>query len=306
MITIKTRRLDRITVVRASYSQAAEQAALNALGIVKDFAKNGDLKTITKEHATSFVKSYPGEKEGTGISFDFFSIKGRLAVAISFNPYKLSDDDWADFLGMLEVVFENGPAEVWSNFKLSRLEVAMDVKVPFQELVCVVPKITVVDPQYWTKGTLYLGHRYGARSYCIYDKRKQLAEKKVVDLGHDLTRVEVTLRGTGKTLGQFSTLCKPFGNLVVVRKSSVIGLQKKSPTSIELSTLVKGVLAGGIAQNIYLDMDSYSRKLLLKRLKSVALNLNGTFDDWNGWVERQVQMLETRFLSASVQLAAPS
>ncbi len=62
----------------------------------------------------------------------------------------------------------------------------------------------------------------------------------------------------------------------------------------------KGILAGGVAQNIYLDMDSYSRKLLLKRLKSVALNLNGTDDNWKGWVERQVQMLESRFLGKGI------
>ncbi len=120
--------------------------------------------------------------------------------------------------------------------------------------------------------------------------------KEAVDLDHDLTRIEVTLRKTKKTLGQFSTLCDPFGNLLVVRKSSVIALQKKCPTSIELNVFAKGLLAGGVAQNIYLDMDSYSRKLLLKRLKPIALNLNGTAENWKGWVKRQVQMLESRFL----------
>lgn len=74
-------------------------------------------------------------------------------------------------------MFDGGPSEVWSSFKLSKLEVAMDVKVPLQELVCVVPKITEVNQQYQAKGTLYLGHKYGARSYCIYNKRKQLLEK---------------------------------------------------------------------------------------------------------------------------------
>lgn len=296
MITVMTRRLDRITLVRASYSQALEQSAIATFGIVNDYAKQGDLDKQSEEHRTIFSKSYPGKQEGTGVSFDFYSIKGKLAIAISLNPSKLSDDDWADFLGMLEVMFDGGPSEVWGSFKLSMLEVAMDVKVPPQELVGVVPKITVVNQYYLTKGTLYLGHKYGARSYRIYDKRKQLFEKKAVDLDHDLTRIEVTLRKTKKTLGQFSTLCDPFGNLLVVRKSSVIALQKKCPTSIELNVFAKGLLAGGVAQNIYLDMDSYSRKLLLKRLEPIALNLNGTAENWKGWVKRQVQMLESRFL----------
>ncbi len=300
MITVMTRRLDRVTLVRASNSHVVEQAAIASFGIANDYAKNGDLKKQPKKHRTIFTKSYPGTYKGTGVSFDFFSINGKLAIAISCNPSKLSDDDWADFLGMLEGMFDGGPSEVWSSFKLSKLEVAMDVKVPLQELVCVVPKITEVNQQYQAKGTLYLGHKYGARSYCIYNKRKQLLEKKAVDLDHDLSRVEVRLRNIKKPLGEFSTLCQPFGNLLVVRKSSVIALQKKTPTSIELNVFSKGLLAGGVAQNIYLDMDSYSRKLLLKRLKSVALNLNGTTDNWNGWVKRQAEMLESRFLGKGI------
>lgn len=298
MITIKIRRLDRVTLIRRYTSLKAWEEFCLTLGVAKDSATNGDLQKFSKEHATSFVKSYLGKQWGTGISFDFFSVQKKPAIAINVTPSKLSADDWADFLALLETMFPLGPKQVWKDFRLSRLEIAVDVKAPLHELICLAPKVTIVNQNYLKKGTLYLGHEYGRRSYCIYDKRKQLAEKLSVDLDHELTRIEVTLRQTGKTLGQLNQFGPPFGNLLVIKRASLVQLLQKYPLSIELKAFGNAIQAGAVAQNAYLEMDAYSRKQLLKRLKPIALKLNGESHKWAEWIALQQQVLQERFLGA--------
>jgi len=285
-----------MTLVRRYVSSKASEEFNGALGVAMMGVGNGDLKKLGKKHATIFHKSYLGKKWSTGISFVFFSVQTRPAIAINVTPSKLADDDWADFLALLTTMFPFGAKQVWNTFRLSRLEIAVDIKVPFNELVCVVPKVAIVNQNFLEKGTLYLGHEYGRRNYCIYDKRKQIADKESVDLGHDLTRVEVRLRQTGKTLGQLGEVCSPFGNLLVLRKSMLIKLQEQHPHSVELATFVKMVLAGGVAQQAYLNLEPYSRKQLMKLLKPKALNLNAKIENWAGWIAKQQMALQARFL----------
>ncbi len=285
-----------MTLVRRYVSSKASEEFNGALGVAKTGVGNGDLKMLGKKHATTFQKSYPGNEWSTGISFDFFSVQTKPAIAINVTPSKLADDDWADFLALLTTMFPFGAKQVWNTFRLSRLEIAVDVKVPFNDLVCLVPKVAIVNKNYLKKGTLYLGHKYGRRNYCIYDKRKQIADKESVDLGHDLTRVEVRLRHTGKTLGQLGEVCSPFGNLMVLRKSMLIKLQEQHPHSIVLADFVTTVLAGGVAQQAYLNLEPYSRKQLMKLLKPKALNLNAKIENWAAWIAKQHMALQARFL----------
>lgn len=296
MITIMKRRLDRITLVRRFTTSKSGDVFLGAFAFAKSCVSNGELKLVAKKPATVFSKFYAGNGVGTGISFKFFSIQKKPAIAINATPSKFSNDDWADFLSLLTLMFPFGPEQVWTEFRLSRLEVAVDIEVPLNEFVCLAPKVGVVDVAYLKDGTLYLGHRYGRRSYCIYDKKKQLAEKMKVDLESDLTRVEVRLRHTGKTLGQLDELCKPFGNLLVLKRSRLVALCKKFPQAVELKSFVSAVVGGGVAQNAYLEMDPYSRKLLLARLKPMALNLNGREQHWADWVSKQQLSLKAKFL----------
>lgn len=285
-----------MTLVRRYMSINAEIEFIGTLGVAKMSASNKDLKMHKKEHSTSFVKLYPGKLWGTGVSFNFFSVKKKPAIAINCTPSKLADDDWADFLAQLEMMFPFGPQEVWKDFRLAKLEVAMDVKVPFDDLVCLVPKISAFNLNYLSKGTLYLGQRYGHRSYCIYDKRKQLADKSGVELGHNVTRIEVRLRSTGKTLGQLAEFGAPFGNLMALRKSALPKLLEKHPNSNELKTFVGALLDGEVAQQAYLDLSPYSRKLLLKLLRPAALKLNSETKNWSKWFAEQQAVLEGRFI----------
>lgn len=284
-------------MVRRYTSVKAYSEFIATLGMAKIHASNGELKIVSKEPATVFQVSYPGMEWPAGASFRFFSVQKSPAIAISCTPSKFGGDDWADFLALLDTMFPFGSQEVWKEFRVCALEIAMDVKVPFHDLVCLAPRVSTVDQTYFKVGSLYLGHMYGRRSYCIYDKRKQLAEEKSVYLDYDLTRVEVTLRQTGQTLEQLGLCGRPFGNLLVLRKSSVVALKNKYPLSIEVKAFVKAILAGCVAQNAYLDMDPYSRKKLLKILRPGALKLNSDSKGWKDWFAIEKLALQSKFLA---------
>jgi len=292
MITICYRRLDRVTLLRRYASPKAVTEFNGTLGVAFAHAANGYLTKYPHKHSTVFSKSYDGKEWGTGVSFRFFSLQKKPAIAISCTPALLAQDDWVDFNSLIETMFNFGVKEVWEEFKVSKLEVAMDVAIPFAEMVCFSPGITATDTSCLKDGTMYIGARYGRRSFCIYDKRKQLLEKKKFKLGKDLTRVEVRLRSLGKSLSQFANLDNPFGKLIAVRKSGLVQLAEQYPLDFELRDFVKSSLAGGIAQHAYLDLDIYTRKRLVKLLRSRALPLNGDKSKLNAWLQNQLQHMK--------------
>lgn len=286
-----------MTLVRQFKTFKDKEDFIATWGLINDSAKNGEgLMKFSKEHATVFAKSYGGTTWGTAVSYSFFSVQKHSAIAIRFTPSMLAEADWLDFVSFLDCMFYYGAKEVWNTFKVSKLEIAMDVKVPLSEVVCFAPKITEIDTSYLKHGTLYLGHQFGHRSYCIYDKRKQVSEQKHVDLDHDRTRIEVRHRNLGKTLGQLEGMAEPFGRLIAIRKSALFRLLKKYPLDIYLKAFIKSIFAGQSGQLAYLELDSYTRKRITKLLRQSALPLNSEKMNWLHWFAQQQHDLKIRFL----------
>lgn len=290
-----TRKLDRVTLVRRYLSLKAEASFIATLGMANIHASNGYLKKFKNEYSTVFQKSYHGKAWGTGISFSFSSVQKKPAIAINFTPLELAEDDWGDFCSLIDTMFNHGGKEVWESFKVSKLEIALDLEVPFSEMVFLAPQIKTYDISLLKSGTLYLGHEYGRRSYCIYDKRKQLAEEKKFYLNHDLTRIEARHRNFGKTLGQLEGLANPFGRLIAIRKAALVQLRDSHPQDFEFRVFVKSILAGCPAQYAYMELDAYSRKRIAKLLRKGALSLNGGEQHWQNWIVQQQNTLKTRF-----------
>ena len=297
MITIITKRLDRVALVCRYQSADGNSYYKGVLGMFKDDVKSGGgLKQFSKGHSTNFYQPYGGKTWGTGVSYSFFPVQGCSAISIHFTPSMLAEADWLDFLSVLECNFNHGAKEVWDTFRVSKLEIAMDVKVPFSEVLSFAPKITEINISYLKSGTLYLGHRFGKRSYCIYDKRKQVFEQKQVELDHDRTRIEVRHRHLGKTLGQLDGMAEPFGRLIAIRKLALVRLMQQRPLDFELKAFVKSILAGYPSQLAYLDLDSYTRKRITKLVRPRALQLNSEKLGWQQWFAQQQHDLQTRFL----------
>lgn len=115
------------------------------------------------------------------------------------------------------------------------------------------------------------------------------------DAGDEGVKILMNIPDMGKTL-VLAFIVRPFGNLVALRRDALDKLQKSKPLSIELKAFAKSVLSGHVAQQAYLDLDPYSRKLLMKLLKPHGLNLNGKEQDWEKWMAAQHQTIQASFL----------
>lgn len=301
MLTIACRRIDRVKLIRTFPTQSEMGVFNGALYGVNVQADNKELKKQNnlKAHTTEFIRFGKGKQGGTDFRFRFLSVKKSAAIAIDFTPSMFGNDMWAEFIGAMDVLFEFGAAYVWENFRVSSLEIAYDVKAKFQGVVCIAPGVTTINSNDLDKGTLYLGNEYAHRSYCIYDKRKQLFEKKKVDLPEERTRIEVTLRSLGMTLGQIVVLDRPFGNLLAVRRELLEKLAKKYSGDVAVLNFIESIFAGKIAQEAYLELNSGGRKRVAQVLRQHAFTLHSDGDVWKKWIVSQCNQLQTRFYGAT-------
>ena len=273
---------------------------MSVLSTLEGHAAAKRLKRKPAEYCTTFSRSLGEGVAATSFSFKLFPVKANSGVAIDFTPSKLTPHGWSLFREMLGTIFHDGPQQILSDFKLSKVEIAMDVKVPFDELLCIAPGVATENLNYLAKGTRYLGQTGGKRTFCIYDKRKQLADEVAVDLGHDLTRIEVRLRRSGMSLSEMAVIDKPFGELVAVRKTALSRLIVEHPGDSVLHAFFAHVMAGGSAQGAYLQLSKHRRKHLLGRLAPCSLGLNGRSEAWGAWIAQQSSQVLANFTGAKI------
>lgn len=273
-------------------STIGEKLAYNsALGITESQGDKWGLKKGGKpsKYQTTFIRE-SGEGAGeTTIAIKFFPVKGtngshRSGIAIDFTPSKLSKVDWDTFRSMLDGIIGGGAQGVLEKFTVNRLELVVDVSVPMDELLCIAPGIETENLNYLVKGTRYLGQKGGKRTYCIYDKRKQIADKHAVDIGNDLTRVEVRLRYLGKRLEQLPQLKEPFADLVVLRKTALTKLCQQNPGDSLLVAFADAILGTESAHQFYCNLSKHHKKQLVERLRPAAVKLNPKHELWDPWI----------------------
>lgn len=298
MITFLRRRLDRVRLFRSYATHAEKKNFMSVLSTLESLAADKKLKRKPAKYCTTFSRSLGEGFAATSFSFKLFPVKANSGVAIDFTPSKLTPDGWSLFREMLGTIFHNDPHQILSDFKLSKVEIAMDVMVPFDELLCIAPGVATENLNYLAKGTRYLGQKGGKRTFCIYDKRKQLADEVAVDLGHDLTRIEVRVRRSGISLSEIAVIDKPFGELVAVRKTALSRLIVAHPGDSVLQVFFDHVMAGGSAQGAYLQLSKHRRKHLLGRLVRCSLGLNGKSETWGAWIEQQSSQVVANFTDA--------
>lgn len=301
MLTIQKRTIDRIRLLR-QYGDgiAAKKDFISVMARTQELAASLGLKKTPGKYSTTYTKSFGLGINATSVAIKFYSANKQATIAVDCTPRKLTLLEWGVFRGVLEALFNGGAKAIWNNFEIGRLEVAMDVKVPFDELACLAPGVSIENLNYLAKGTRYLGQKGARRTYCIYDKRKQIAEKLDVDLAENITRVEVRLRGTKKTLGQLEEFKNPFGPLVTIRKTALKLLCKKYPDDDLLFKFVSVIESGGSGQEAYMNLSKHSKKQLLHRLGEFSLNLNGDDAHWKKWLGRNYQWMHEHFFSDEI------
>ncbi len=295
MITIVIRNIDRVRLYQSYGPYPESQGFTSALVTADQHIDSWGLEKKSSKYCTTFAKRLGIGASSTSIAVKFFPVHLKSGIAIDFTPKKLTDEHWDCFRSMLDKLFDGGHQKVFDDFKVTKLEVVFDVKVPFDEIICIAPGVGVENLHYLAKGTRYLGHKGGNRTYCIYDKRKQLADKVKVDLGHDRTRIEVRLRHLKKTIGEMASVKKPFGELIAIRKKSLLQLCHLYPDDKVLQTFAADVSVGVSPHAAYLKLEKLHKKNLAARLRSGALNLNGKAGQWETWIEQQAKQVIEKF-----------
>lgn len=290
MLTIQIRRLDRIRLFHSYGGIAGMNEYLSIFAASNSNCVMLGLSKQSGKHLTSFIKPQGEGFNSTSVAVKFFPVNseyGQAGIAIEITPSKLSEEQWKDLRLLLDTLFSAGSQKVCQSFRLTKIEIAIDVKVPFDEVICIAPGISIENLNYLAKGTRYLGQKGGKKTFCIYDKRKQLADKLEVDLGHDMTRIEVRLRHLGKKVDQVSEIKNPFGNFVAIRKASLQRLCLKYQKDSVLHEFSEKVLSGQSAHAAYWAFPKHKKKHLLDRLRPSSLNLNGREAHWQQWIDRQ-------------------
>lgn len=283
MITILSRKLDKVSLLRV-YKGVDKVDFNGSLGQANLHASDGSLKKLKEKYCTVFTTPYTGKFESTALSFTFFSVRNNPAIAIKFCPSKLSDDEWADVTSWFAVLF--GVSEVWDNFHISTAEIAVDVRLPYSDLVFLNPGTKTSDKTYHEVGTTYIGARKGRRSFRIYNKQKHLAEKKGKQLTHPLTRIEAIHTGLKLSLNEIVGLKNPFGRFIALRKDELLTLQQKHTKDIELSEFCYQIFTGSTGHDAYWAQSPISRKRIVKIIKPHSIKLNAPDDAWNTWLNK--------------------
>lgn len=301
MLTIKRRVIDRIRLFRAyDNSIAGSNAFLSAYSAAENLVGAFVLEKLSSKHCTSYIRKFGTGVNQSSIAFKFFPVAGgKTGIAIDFTPSKLGQGEWESLRHMVAAIFDEEPLAVLGQLKVSKLEIAFDVKASFDEMVCIAPGLAIENLNYLDKGTRYLGQIGGKRTYCIYDKRKQLAEKVAVDLGEDRARIEVRLRHLGKLLKDFSGVSDPFGRLVAIRRPALAKLCKSYPDDLILKNFALNVAKGVSGHCVYSSLSKHHKKQLIDRLRESAVKLNGDAGAWEKWIEPRLEAIRTNFTGAS-------
>lgn len=123
--------------------------------------------------------------------------RGRQCVWFEFNPSKCDDDAFAKLKSYFSLLLENGFRSLVMRGVVTYSELAIDVdNVKFSDYIFIDTALRSGSNVYESLGTAYIGSKLGGRSFTCYDKRKEMLNNKMPDLGHDRLRIEAKLRGT--------------------------------------------------------------------------------------------------------------
>lgn len=202
--------------------------------------------------------------EGMTLYVRFGFVHGRYWSWIEVNPSRLNFNNGYHLRACLDLLFTYGATTLWHKARLSRVDFAIDAKpAKFQDYLFLDRRLSSSHHQLDLKGTTYLGALGGARSYCAYDKAKQLHEVEGLTVNESRLRLEARIRKPGEHA--FNTLFSvpnPFQSLMVVdRKVFLAG------GATGLQSLRKRVATGEPLDCIYRQMPAQTKKGVWEQLQ---------------------------------------
>lgn len=246
-------------------------------------------------YQTSFHKTYKGKSEKTALHFSFGSGKQGPYIGIECTPYKFTDDEWIDVRALFTVIF-GGPEVIAKIFRLSEIELAVDIPQKFNDLIFIAPRFRSQNAQSVKLGTLEIGSKKGGRWIRIYDKKKQLQQAKGIHIPAPLTRIEYVRRRLKFSLASWLGMPNPFNEILVVPRHKVGEIKKIDPSDFIFSHFAKKISDGALGLTAYWSIeDADMRKVIRKKLAPHALNIAGTKTDWDAWINSEINILRNRF-----------
>jgi hypothetical protein len=290
VLTLIYRRLDKLRLIETYPKKPSKSEYSKCLNHAMTFVESGEFKRITTKYHTIFLKEFLDCDEKSTFRLAFGPSKYGSTISIDFVPRLLTDKGWADVGGYLRVIF--GKGVVWNKFRIQVMEFAMDVKQPMSNFIFLAEGLPSFHIE---QGTIYLGAKYGKRTYCIYDKQKQLKAKKGKIIAYPLTRIEARRRCMQVTLSALKSVPSPFTGLIVVPKSKLAEMKAVHPKDPVLESFISSVAKGLTGHAVYWKQDGEKRKHLLKTLKPNSLQLGVPGKNWDDWIGRTLDKLAKKF-----------
>ena len=186
---------------------------------------------------------------------------------ITFNPSKMNEQSFAELSGYLKTLFHNGWETLLQRASLNRVDVAIDFEgISYGNYFYVDSKLRKGCPAYMKKGTAYAGKKNSTREICAYDKRKELLEKKKIEIGHERLRIEARVCYPSKyRLHDICEIENPFGSFMVADRFLASNL-KYTP----MKALLERMDAGVSANQAYWENLLERRKILCGQLGKVS------------------------------------
>lgn len=207
---------------------------------------------------------------------------------ITFNPSKMSDQSLFELGCHLNNLFHHGWSSLLSRASLSRIDVAIDFEgISYGDYFYVDSKLRKGHSSHMKNGTTYAGKKKSTREVCAYDKRKELLEKKKIEIGHERLRIEARICYPSKyRLHDICEIKNPFDSFMVADRFLARNL-KYTPMKVLLERMDAGVSAN----QAYWDNPLERRKILCGQLGKVSPGWWLPDEIWNqypsslGWMK---------------------
>lgn len=182
----------------------------------EDFIPAHQLKCLIDNTGEWVQKNHHKKEKGhTGISVTYKNQVGKRIIGVtsgciwgnfyahySFNPSKLTQDDWIEIADLLEGHFDNGIYTLFKIGRVKRLETYVDLlNVHNKSVIHLSTRCQSFEIYPGEEAdSEYSGSITSPLSLIAYNKREQLIKNTKIDIGYERTRVEAKLNQPESTL----------------------------------------------------------------------------------------------------------
>ena len=221
-----------------------------------EFGPGGKVWKSSKGPFTTISQPLPS---GSGFVVRYGYSVNQHRAWLTVNPSKLTAEDVEMFQVYLQMIFTDGSGSLWQHGKVQRIDFAVDVEgAHFDECAFLDRRLRRGSAVFQTKGTSYLGARYGARVLACYDKSREVFAKTGQHI-EPMLRLEARLEPNLK-LKEFEQCANPFCSLAVIDRSQLLNAHAAG------SAFAKLVLAGMPADSAYWSCHPKARPQLWQQI----------------------------------------